>query len=215
MTTTAADIRHRRVSMEFATRDGTLRPIMSRFQVLFNEWNTLYFGNKLQTPYVRISMPTTPRAYGTYRERSGEGGTSEIDLRPSLLEGTHPHLQIGPEFTAGRLLFIEDVLLHEVIHLWQREGDGEVENSYRGHGPTFRDKCNEIGEALRLTPVGTKHQRKLPNCAHWPQIVRPEEYYLGAFLPPSSKKTVPDNGDAFFVLTVDEWKELMALLVIT
>jgi hypothetical protein len=42
----------------------------------------------------------------------------------------------------GRLLFVCDVLLHEIIHQYHHEITGKTEDSYKGHGPHFRDTCN-------------------------------------------------------------------------
>jgi hypothetical protein len=83
----------------------------------------------------------------------------------------------------GRHRFVEDVLLHEMIHQFHQEVTGQHEHSYHGHGPAFRDKANEIGAALGLSRVRDSKRRgaekHLPSCAQWPHCVRPNGYYLG------------------------------------
>ena len=45
----------------------------------------------------------------------------------------------------------------------------------------------EIGQKLGLPPVRASRNRgkdaDLPSCAQWPHCVRPEGYYLGAYVP--------------------------------
>ena len=93
----------------------------------------------------------------------------------------------GEEYKKGRFLFVADVALHETIHLWQDEVEGDLEPTYHGHGPLFRDKCNEIGQKLGLPPVRTCKRRgkdaELPSCSHFPHNVRPSGYYQGAYIP--------------------------------
>lgn len=92
----------------------------------------------------------------------------------------------GKEYEKGRFLFIADVCLHETIHLWQDEVEGDLEPAYHGHGPLFRDKCNEIGAKLGLPSVRTCKKRgkdaELPSCSHFPHNVRPAGYYQGAYV---------------------------------
>jgi hypothetical protein len=62
------------------------------------------------------------------------------------------------------------------------------ESAYHGHGPTFRDKANEISARLGLGRVRTNKKRgkdeHLPSCSHWPHNVRDAKaYYLGAYVP--------------------------------
>ena len=119
------------------------------------------------------------------------GARSQIKIRPSLMSGTHPHILSGPKYEQGRFLFIVDVLLHETIHLWQDEIVGYLEDSYHGHGPAFRDKCNEIGRRFGLPPVRTCKNRgkyrDLPSCSLFPHNVRPADYYQGAYVLPNGK----------------------------
>jgi hypothetical protein len=119
----------------------------------------------------------------------------QISLRPSLLDGTYPHLRPEPEFAEGRFRYVADVLLHEMVHHYHMEITENTEASFHGHGPAFRDECNRIGAVLRLPPVRSHKKRgpdkDLPSCAYWPHIVRPLDYYLGAVVEETPAPPVP------------------------
>jgi hypothetical protein len=52
------------------------------------------------------------------------------------------------------------VLLHEMVHQWQRE---VVRDLSWPHGPDFCDRVNEIGRSRRMPPVETSL-----DYLHWP-----------------------------------------------
>jgi hypothetical protein len=180
-----ADINHRKQYEEFVLKDGN--PTVSKLIHLWNYWNTEYFDNSFKAPpIILLAEPSKPSRLGDYSPVGAYGSRSQIRIRPSLLSGTHPHMLPGKEYKKGRFLFVADVALHETIHLWQDEIEGDLEDSYHGHGPLFRDKCNEIGEKLGLSPVRTCKKRgkdaELPSCSHFPHNVRPAGYYQGAYV---------------------------------
>jgi len=190
----AADINHRRQFEQFVLGDAAEwhREHLGDLYKFWNSWNEEFFESKMQPPYILLATPSCTRAEGDCAMRSGFGGLSQIRIRPSLVTGTHPRLLPGHTLE-GRRRYVRDVLLHEMIHQWQQERTGILERSYHGHGPSFRDKCNEIGRKMGLPPVGTKTRGgvlTLPNCAHWPSNVRPTGYYLGAMEEPRDVLTV-------------------------
>lgn len=168
------------------------RDILLRLRDHWHEVNAAYFGGAMALPYVTLTEPSTPRILGQCCPVSSWGSRLEIRIRPSLMEGTYPHLQ-GPE--QGRFLFAADVLTHEAIHQWQMEITGQREGSYHGHGPGFAEKANEIGTALGLPPVVARNRKgsDAPRAANWPHNVRPPEYYLGAYRPPGPVTTTGDS----------------------
>ena len=188
MTLTAADIKHREEFKEFVLRDSDAwyRPLL---KWLYESWES-YAKDLLECemtpPYILLSPPARAQAIGDYGEVSSFGGHSQIRIRPTLFSGEHKLLRDGDEYEEGRALFIADVLLHEFVHQYQHEIDGEPEESYRGHGPRFAATCNRIGEKLSLPPVRVAKARgkdkDLPSCAQWPHCVRPAGYYLGAYV---------------------------------
>lgn len=131
-------------------------------------FNQEYFGDELTALLVEITAPASPRAFATHQARTPEGVDCVI--------------RIGPGVVAEGPLVWEDVLLHEMIHVWQAE-TGRAEPGYAGHGPHFAAKCNEIGAKLGLGKVSAKGRRRdeagafLPDCAQWPLNVRPPGYY--------------------------------------
>jgi hypothetical protein len=155
-------------------------------------WNGEHFESRLEPPYLLLAEPSTPRRYGDCGPLSGFGGRSQIRIRPSLVRGSHPHVEPGERFQSGRDRFVDDILLHEMIHQWQFEVLGDSEPAYCGHGPLFRDVANRIGAVLGLSPVRDCKRRgsdrDLPSCSQWPHNVRPEGFYLGAYHPCSRNR---------------------------
>ncbi len=166
------------------------REHLGKLTELWEEHNHTHFAGEMVVPVILLSEPSNPRRLGDCGPVSGMGCRSQIRLRPSLLTGTHPSVNGNAR---GRFLFVADVLLHEMIHQWHQEVTGETEEGYHGHGPAFRDKANEIGVRLGLPSVRTSKKRgkekDLPSCAYWPHIVRPEGFYLGAYVPTSRDKS--------------------------
>lgn len=126
------------------------------------EYNAAHFGGLLTAIMVEITTPGSPRALATHEPKTPEGVDCVIRIAPSVVAA------------GDKLAF--DVLLHEMIHVWQTETDNR-EPGYAGHGPKFAAECNRIGAALGLAPVGVKGRDGLPDCAQWPLNVRPEGYY--------------------------------------
>ncbi len=180
-----ADINHRKQYEKFVLKDGDRT--VSMLLCLWNYWNEHFFDNVFKAPpIILLAEPSKPSVLGDYSAVGAYGNRAQIRIRPSLMSGTHPHMLPGEEYRKERFLFVSDVCLHETIHLWQDEVRGDLEESYHGHGPLFRDKCNEIGQKLGLPPVRTCKKRgkdaELPSCSYFPHNVRPPEYYRGAYV---------------------------------
>lgn len=127
-------------------------------------FNQDFFSGQL-TLMVEITAPASPRAMATHQPRTPEGVECVIRIAPSVVD-------------AGENL-MADVLLHEMIHVWQATTDNR-EPGYAGHGPKFAAECNRIGALLGLPPVGVKGRDGLPDCAQWPLNVRAGSYYGAA-----------------------------------
>ena len=168
------------------------REHLGRLFSRWRTWNGEHFDGRLEPPYLLLAEPAFSHAYGSCGDLSGFGGRSEVRIRPSLILGTHPHVAAGEDHAEGRGRFVDDVLLHEMVHQWQFEVLGDAEPSYHGHGPVFRDTANRIGAALGLPPVRDCKRRGtdagLPSCSHWPHVVRPNGYYLGATVAPARRQ---------------------------
>jgi hypothetical protein len=186
---------HRREFVDYVISHAKTwhRGHMTRLYEAWERWNDQYFDGKLVVPYLLLTVPASPRAYGDYGRVSCFGGYGQTRIRPKLLTGEHPHLRPEPEYAEGRALFVLDVFLHESVHQWAHEVLDNDEASYKGHGPLFAGKCNAVGELLGLPPVRAAKARgpdqDLPSCAQWPHNVRPPGYYLGAFVGPAEEET--------------------------
>jgi len=91
----------------------------------------------------------------------------------------------GSRNAEGRRRFVEDILLHEMIHQWTQEVTRQGDEHYSGHGPAFSAKANEIGVKLGLPDVGKTckardRKNEEPSPSYWPSNVRPDGYYQGA-----------------------------------
>lgn len=127
----------------------------------FHDYNARFFGGKLAAPLIWLTNAKSARTAGDYIAKDAHGLQSRIRIAPSSIK-------------RGELWYL-DTLLHEMVHAWQHEVDGDLERGYRGHGPRFAAKCTEIGAQLGLPPVGVKGRDGKPDCKHWPN--RPEGYY--------------------------------------
>jgi len=159
----------------------------ARLYGLWEEWNDRFFEGILVPPLVQLAEPGQTHCYGDCSPYSGLAGIrSRIRLRPSILAGTLRDLKHGSRNKQGLRRFLEDVLLHEMIHQWHFEVTGQDDASYSGHGPAFSQKANEIAVKLGLPPVGRTCKKRdhadkgLQSPSQWPHDVRPAGYYLGA-----------------------------------
>ncbi len=176
--------------------------LMQHLWERWEEWNEVFFGRAMTVPVLLINEPSNPRRLGDCGPVSGFGCSSQIRIRPSLLTGTHPAMRRGSRDPTGRRRFVEDILLHEMVHQWQQEVDGRSDESYHGHGPAFGEKANEIAVKLRLPECGytckTDRLKGKPSPSYWPANVRPDGYYLGVVRENTSCVSVSkDNGSAF------------------
>lgn len=132
--------------------------------IAFDTFNAEFFDGALSKPAVLITEPSSPRAYGDHIARDDHGIPNRIRIaKRTIRKGS---------------LFALDVLLHEMVHQWCEEVIEDSEPGYRGHGPQFAAKCNDIGEQLGLPRVAPKGKRAgMPDCAQWPINVRPAGYY--------------------------------------
>lgn len=154
---------------------------------LFETYNRRYFDGKLEQALILIIETTSRRSLADYCRKDEQGLQSRIRLAPRVAFST----TYGPKLAA-------DALLHEMVHAWLYEVERDTEDGYRGHGPKFAAKCNEIGKALGLPEVSAKGRGGLPDCAHWPCNVRPADYYAAPWKPstraPNARPSEPADG---------------------
>jgi hypothetical protein len=156
------------------------QPAPKALYVAFDAFNAEHFAGRLGAPLIFITPPSSPRALGDYITRDEHGLRSRIRLAPAAARKGER--------------FMMDVLLHEMIHAWASEVEGDMEPGYRGHGPKFAAKCNAIGKLLGLGEVGVKGRGGLPDCAQWPMCVRPAGYY-GDEVERPKKRAQPKDED--------------------
>ncbi len=187
--------------------DTHMRDTLIGLRDHWQESNARFFDGRMLLPYITLTEPSAPRIYGQCCPRSSWGSRMEIRLRPSLLTGTHPHLEVpyipDPEYSdsvtpdwvaweEGRVTFVRDVLLHEMIHQHVMEHEPDVnENSYHGHGPVFTEHANRIGAVLGLPEVVVRNRggKVIPKAAQWPHCVAPPDRYRDVYQPKRPRVT--------------------------
>ena len=158
-----------------------------RLYLKWIEFNRVYFNNsEMLQPIIEIGDISTLQTWGCYFMKTPSGITGKITIRRSIVSGRYVHLNLDADPSGeGLNRFVDDILLHEMIHQYAHEVIGKTEESYSGHGPVFKDECNRIGEIIGLPSVRDCKRRgryaELPSCAHWPHNVRPADYYKGIY----------------------------------
>jgi hypothetical protein len=167
----------------------------ARLYDLWDEWNEEFFESRMVPSLIQLTDPGQNHNYGCCTNFSGLAGIrSAIKIRASILDGKPRDLKHGTRDPQGLRLFLEDVLLHEMVHQYHREVTGNTDDGYRGHGPAFSAKVNEVGAKLGLPAVGRTRMKRdtedkgLPEPQHWPHNVRPDSFYLGAHVPSRADK---------------------------
>jgi hypothetical protein len=105
----------------------------------FAAYNAEHFDGALKQSLILLTAPASPRAEGDYVAQDVHGIPSRI--------------RISPRFERIGIQYLQDILLHEMVHAWQAEVLNDLEKGYKGHGPKFCQKANEIGTKLGLAPV--------------------------------------------------------------
>ena len=171
---------HRRLA--FAEAEERTAP--AALYTLYDAYNKAFYGGKLREAFILIT-DCPLRAFGDYIPADVNGLRSRIRLQPKVWQ-----LGDAKKDAEYRGRLAADILLHESVHAWAHEIGKDLEPGYRGHGPKFAGKCNEIGQRLGLAPVSAKGRHGFPDCAQWPLNVRPVGYYGNLFAPkePKTKK---------------------------
>lgn len=134
---------------------GVMAPMSAGAQEkTLSEWvpdlSRLFFGGKL--PFLRVVVEKlAPRALSAL-DVEREGG-------PVIVIAAHVAVVWSWAFAR---------LLHECVRAWVELVEGTREESYRGHGPRFCDKANEIGERLAIPRVSPKARGGAGSPVEWP-----------------------------------------------
>lgn len=165
---------------------GEFGTTIPRLHLLYEKENHDFYDGKLPSdPLILIG---TSRSFGWYRYRNQWGGQHEIGIADKVFHrNNNKYLRRTDETESGFIKFIDDIMRHEMVHLYNSFVLDESESSYHGHGPAFARQCNDVGRQLNLPPVKSCRDRKrgnigVPSCSSWPSCVRPEDYYEGAWL---------------------------------
>lgn len=104
-------------------------------------YNRIYFNNEIKNPiYVRWSR----HMYNT-DSNTNAYCLSKPDKHIIMLNVSHSN--VSNEMMRG-------ILVHEMIHAWQDEHDPHCNdnwNEFKGHGPSFVKKCEELNSKFKFT----------------------------------------------------------------
>jgi hypothetical protein len=167
----------------------------------FTTFNAEHFFGKLPRLEIKLGRCASPRSVlGEYCYRGDHGMLGEIIVNHRLFHNGVKGVIFEDATRPGFIRYIDDVLLHEMVHAYCHLVLHKPEISYRGHGPVFASECNRIGSRLNLDPVKHAKSRKaieahLQRCNYWPWCVRDPSYYLGAVVDveEASKNTTDDE----------------------
>jgi hypothetical protein len=150
----------------------------------WNIFNAAYFDKSLSPIAIRVvnmeaEIGKTYVGVYFYNKKLKE---RMIYLNEQLVYGHHDYLRPGKEYAHGRYRLMSDVLLHEMIHQYQREimkNPGYTKTKrYCCHGKSFCQKASEIAKKIGLEKVRPNRQ---PASKQWPGSARDKEYYLGSY----------------------------------
>ncbi len=176
--------RAHRETRRLVMRDGADAPRL--LYEAFDAYNAAHFGGQLGAPMIWISQTSSPRALGDYTSRDVHGLQSRIRIAPATWKrGTKRALA---------------VLLHEMVHAWCAEVLKDGEPGYKGHGPLFAAKCNEIGREYGWPECSPKGRGGKTRAECWPVVqldendhgvVRAPKVDDGPELPPEAPEAPP------------------------
>ncbi len=154
-----------------------------RFLNFWADMNSQFFDEVFpleDMPIVMFRPLLKERCEGIFTQsHHNKYGYPLIELCEQILTGTHPLVMAEKEFEEGRLRYLEDIFLHEMVHhfvddfswklngIWnellKRDTQKMMEISKAGiglclgfakkHGYAFCHKANQISEVLKISKV--------------------------------------------------------------
>jgi Helix-turn-helix len=185
------DIRARIREFSLTEAEGPDASVIAALYRFFDEHNEAFWGGKVHPVPILITPPTSARAYADAAEFSAFGCRQQLRVRPGVARGTHNRTKDqgttafwrmrGNHAPEGRLRWLSDLVLHEMVHLWLSQIEDPHREEHDGHGRSFTDECNRIGGMLGLPEVQARRRkqdpRDLPISPDWPFCCRPAGMY--------------------------------------
>lgn len=219
-----ASLRKQIFDYSLSKADGPYQEFIAQLNALWETYNQTYFDSSMTPSAIFITPPQSPKALADCALFSAYGGKHQIRIRPTVIDGTYKGFNPNHQLQF-RWLYIQDILLHEMIHQIQHEVLKLTESGYQSHGNEFTGVANRIGETLGLPPVFVRRRKdkSLPIAAQWPLNVRPDGYYgdlLAAHQdtddePETESEPAPEPDymalaiEAFSMLTLDQHPEFI------
>src|SRR3954469_7324191 len=89
------DIRQRIFDYAIEQADSARYKAIGRLYECWDEFNAKYFEGVLLPPVILLDEPGATTCYGECSTESGFGGSNQIQVRPSILDGTLQDLKHG------------------------------------------------------------------------------------------------------------------------
>lgn len=110
-------------------------------------YNRIYFNNEIKKPiYVRLSR----RMYNA---------NSSMNAYHKDFDNYHL-IMLNVSYSNVSEEMMRSTLVHEMIHAWQHEYDSNMYDEwseYKGHGPSFIKKCEELNAKFKFTYPLTRY----------------------------------------------------------
>lgn len=157
--------------------EANIRDVLTEFWHFSNE---RYFDGKLDVPFIVVES-ISPHSNTSTRILPND--TIVLSVAECVVSGRAKRVVRGWP-SPGLVRFVKDAVLHEQIHVFQKQVSRKCDPGHRGHGQHFCRHCNRIGKLLGLSEViPKKYGEKDKNrheCVHWPHNVRqPPGFYCG------------------------------------
>lgn len=206
------DIRHAVLNYAHRWAAGDFGSILPRLHLLYERLNKEFFEGKLPpNPLIVIEPAPAPRVNAWYSNRSGWGGRLKIGIATRIVYAKVEWVQRDDGNLEGLFRVVDDLFIHEVIHVNNDVVERCPERGHHGHGSRFAAWCNRIGMTMGIPEVRNSRARKnrhLPSCAQWPLNVRPEGHYMGAIRYMNVPEGVKD-----FSLETEVREELLSVVL--
>lgn len=123
--------------------DWTTDKLLKRIKA----YNRIYFNNEIKLPF--------DVKWSRHLFNSG----SDTNAHSRLVNGVHV-ITFNVKFQCVSDEMMRSTLVHEMIHAWQDEYDDTADDNwseYKGHGPAFIAKCDELNQKFKFTYPLTRY----------------------------------------------------------
>lgn len=129
--------------------DPSIAPIVAEFDKLFNEFNKRFFKSTLSKPVITLSLKGS---------KSGKSHCTDKKVWADTKTNRYFEINISPEYLSQPVEVICEVLLHEMVHLFNRLNSvKDCTSNGQYHNKVFRNSAEQHGlHAEQVSKYGYK-----------------------------------------------------------